>query len=187
MTISKSKKSQATNPQLLAAKARAQLNAIESSLSLSAAFTAEEKQQVIPLLRIPPEAMHIAADLVTRLPDVFGTMDTTAMTDAAAYELAMIPLALQAAQLAASIRESIVAAKAPAAAQALDIYAIAKPLTRLKQGASILPQLAQMKNLVKTTKKARASKGADTSTTETATTATSANEAPAATSTTTKP
>jgi len=171
MPLSKNKKSkQSTTTATLAAKARAQLDAIEAGLPLQAAFTPEEKKRATPFLRIPPEAINIAATLVARQPKVFGSIDATAMTDAAAYELAMTPVEQQAAQLAASIHESIIAAKAPAAAQALAVYAIAKPLAYLKQGATTLPQLAEMKSLVRTTKARKKPKGDAAATTAKATT-----------------
>jgi hypothetical protein len=147
----------------VAAEAQAQLTAIEKSLALRAAFTAKEKQRVLPLLRITPEAMNVAADLVRRQPAVFGSLDTTAMQTAAEYELVMAPLRFQLEHLAAAVHESIIAAKAPAAAQTLDVYAVAKPLARLKQGASMLPQIAMLKSLVRTTIKHRTPKSDEAS------------------------
>ncbi len=155
----KNKKSVVINYQAVADHASIKLREAEKGLPLRDAITAADKLRATPLLRIVPEAMTLAIDLAERHKERFSDFDVALVRDAAAYEVAMRPLAQQFRGMADRIEESIIASKAPAAEQTLALYGAAKSLTRFKKGESMLPQIRALKLLVRTRTKSR--KGAN--------------------------
>jgi hypothetical protein len=151
------KKSTVPHYQSIADHAEAKLREAEKLLVLRTALTASDKKRAGPLLRIAPDAMTLAIDLAERHPDRFADFDVALVRDAAAYEVAMRPLAQQLRSIADRIEEAIVASKAPAAEQTLALYGAAKSLARFKKGESMLPQLRALKALVRTRSKTRKS------------------------------
>lgn len=106
---------------------------------------------------VPDNFMESASVLVqtsARMADAVGT-DATTLRDSYAYAIAYEPVVQELAALTKFVAQSIRVHRGEAAAAALDVYAIARRLSKQKNGAELLPHVEDMgRKLKKRTRKA---------------------------------
>ena len=127
----------------IAAKAIAQLDALEASLNLNIVVPPNDKSQMRSLRRISDTALTLATNIVTAAPESFPAF--AGLPDATAYVQAMTPLAARAQSLATHVQNSVLNQRSPASTQTLALYGVAKNVGRIVSSEAMREHVAALK------------------------------------------
>jgi hypothetical protein len=126
-----------------AAKALAQLDAIESMLNLDIIVRPNDKHQVHALNRVSDTAIGLASDIVSAAPERLP--DFADLPAASAYVGIYAQVASRAQELATHIQKSVQNQRTPAANKTLALYAVVKSLGRITDNETMREKVAALK------------------------------------------
>jgi hypothetical protein len=136
---------QASNSSI-AAKAIAQLDAIEASLNLDIVIAPNDKKQIGALNRVSSTAIGLASDIVSENPGRFP--DFADLPAAASYVETIGQVASRAQELATHVQKSVTNQRVPAATKTLALYAVVKGLGRITDNETMREKVSALKDEV---------------------------------------
>jgi hypothetical protein len=139
-----------------AANAIASLRHIASVLPLDDSLTPSELKHARAGSRVPLEVLSIAAGVLEEDPSRFPDFDASQARNAVTYEQTLVPVAVEARALAASIDRSVMKYRSGAADQSLALYATLKGLSRVPTNEKTRSQVKDLRALLSKTRKIRA-------------------------------